>query len=248
MAPNKFEKQLKDTLERRTIAPSKTTWSQLDTLLDQRQDKRKVSFWWLSIAATLVGVCLTVLIFRNQSNTINEVVEEVKNEINIPRKIQVVQPDVIVNKKDAKRDVLNEEQEQQYQVKKNNVVITVPTKKATVINVASGNLKPTSLEAEGNALNTVSNSVTSKVVAQSQSVDTQIIKSKILTNEADLLLDKAYAKVKATNTGYKSEKIDANSLLEEIEMTSEKSLKNRLFHAVKSGYETLRTTVVERDN
>lgn len=249
MAPNKFEKQLKDTLERRTIAPSKTTWSQLDTLLDQRQDKRKVSFWWLSIAATLVGVCLTVFIFRNQSNTINEVVEEVKNEINIPRKIQVVQSDVIVNKKDAKRDVLNEEQEQQYQVKKNNVVITVPTKKATVINVASGNLKPTSLEAEGNALNTVSNSVTSKVVAQSQSVDTQIIKSKILTNEADLLLDKAYAKVKATNTGgYKSEKIDANSLLEEIEMTSEKSLKNRLFHAVKSGYETLRTTVVERDN
>ncbi|PKG49863.1 hypothetical protein [Olleya sp. 1-3] len=248
MAPNKFEKQLKDTLERRTIAPSKTTWSQLDTLLDQRQDKRKVSFWWLSIAATLVGVCLTVFIFRNQSNTINEVVEDVKNEINIPRKIQVVQPDVIVNKKDAKRDVLNEEQEQQYQVKKNNVVITVPTKKATVINVASGNLKPISVEAEGNALNTVSNSVTSTVVAQSQSVDTQIIKSKILTNEADLLLDKAYAKVKATNTGYKSEEIDANSLLEEIEMTSEKSLKNRLFHAVKSGYETLRTTVVERDN
>ncbi|SFI79553.1 hypothetical protein [Olleya namhaensis] len=248
MAPNKFEKQLKDTLERRTIAPSKTTWSQLDTLLDQRQDKRKVSFWWLSIAATLVGVCLTVFIFRNQSNTINEVVEEVKNEINIPRKIQAVQPDVIVNKKDAKSDVLNEKQEQQYQVKKNNAVITAPTKKATVINVASGNLKPTSLEAEGNALNTVSNSVTSTVVAQSQSVDTQIIKSKILTNEADLLLDKAYAKVKATNTGYKSEKIDANSLLEEIEMTSEKSLKNRLFHAVKSGYETLRTTVVERDN
>ena len=248
MAPNKFEKQLKDTLERRTIAPSKTTWSQLDTLLDQRQDKRKVSFWWLSIAATLVGVCLTVFIFRNQSNTINEVVEEVKNEINIPRKIQVVQPDVIVNKKDHKRDVLNEEQEQHYQVKKNNVVITAPTKKATVINVASGNLKPISLEDEGNALNTASKSVTSTVVEQSQSVDTQIIKSKILTNEADLLLDKAYAKVKATNTGYKSEKIDANSLLEEIEMTSEKSLKNRLFHAVKSGYETLRTTVVERDN
>ena len=248
MAPNKFEKQLKDTLERRTIAPSKTTWSQLDRLLDQRQDKRKVSFWWLSIAATLVGVCLTVFIFRNQSNTINEVVEEVKNEINIPRKIQVVQPDVIVNKKDPKRDVLNEEQEQQYQVKKNNVVITAPTKKATVINVASGNLKPIRLEDEGNALNTASKSVTSTVVEQSQSVDTQIIKSKILTNEADLLLDKAYAKVKATNTGYKSEKIDANSLLEEIEMTSEKSLKNRLFHAVKSGYETLRTTVVERDN
>lgn len=248
MAPNKFEKQLKDTLERRTIVPSKTTWSQLDTLLDQRQDKRKVSFLWLSIAATLVGVCLTVFIFRNQSNTINEVVEEVKNEINIPRKIQAVQPDVIVNKKDAKSDVLNEEQEQQYQVKKNNAVITAPTKKASVINVASVNLKPISLEAEGNALNTASNSVTSTVVAQSQSVDTQIIKSKILTNEADLLLDKAYAKVKATNTGYKSEKIDANSLLEEIEMTSDKSLKNRLFHAVKSGYETLRTTVVERDN
>ena len=248
MAPNKFEKQLKDTLERRTIAPSKTTWSQLDTLLDQRQDKRKVSFWWLSIAATLVGVCLTVFIFRNQSNTINEVVEEVKNEINIPRKIQAVQPDVIVNKKDAKSDVLNEEQEQQYQVKKNNVVIAQPTKKTVTINVVSENLKPVATEDEAIALNTATNNVVSNVNEEPQSVDTQIIKNKILTNEADLLLDKAYAKVKATNTGYKSEKIDANSLLEEIEMTSEKSLKNRLFHAVKSGYETLRTTVVERDN
>ncbi|QXP61227.1 hypothetical protein [Olleya sp. HaHaR_3_96] len=247
MPPNKFEKQLKDTLERRTIAPSKTTWSQLDTLLDQRQDKRKVSFWWLSIAATVVGVCLTVFVFRNQSNTVNGLVEDVKNEIHIPRKTQPVQPDVIVNKEDAKSDVINEEQEQ-YQVKKNNVVITTPTKIATRINLASGNLKPIALEDDGNALNTASSNVNNSAIAQSQSVDTVIVNNKILTNEANLLLDKAYAKVKRTNTGYKSEKIDVNSLLEEIEMTSEKSLKNRLFHAVKSGYETLRTTVVERDN
>ena len=139
MPPNKFEKQLKDTLERRTIAPSKTTWSQLDTLLDQRQDKRKVSFWWLSIAATVVGVCLTVFVFRNQSNTVNGLVEDVKNEIHIPRKTQPVQPDVIVNKEDAKSDVINEEQEQ-YQVKTTDVVITAPTKKATRINLASGSL------------------------------------------------------------------------------------------------------------
>jgi hypothetical protein len=247
MAPNKFEKQLKDTLERRTIAPSKTTWSQLDTLLDQRQDKRKVSFWWLSIAATLVGVCLTVFVYKNQSNTVDGVVEEVKNGIHIPRKIQTVQSDIIVNTGDTNDDTVKEVQEQS-QKQNNNIVIAQPTKKTVTKNVVSENLKPVATEDEAIALNTATNNVVSNVNEESQSVNTQIIKNKILTNEADLLLDKAYAKVKATNTGYKSEKIDANSLLEEIEMTSEKSLKNRLFHAVKSGYETLRTTVVERDN
>lgn len=247
MAPNKFEKQLKDTLERRTIAPSTTTWSQLDTLLDQRQDKRKVSLWWLSIAATLVGVCLTVFVYKNQSNTVDGVVEEVKNEIHIPRKIQTVQSDIIVNTKETNDDTVKEAQEQT-QKQNNSIVVAQPTKNITTKNVASENLKPVVIEDEAIALSTASNNVVSNVNEESQSIETEIVNDQIINNEVDQLLNKAYAKVKATNTGYKSEKIDANSLLEEIEMTSEKSLKNRLFHAVKSGYETLRTTVVERDN
>ncbi|QCE40578.1 hypothetical protein [Psychroserpens sp. NJDZ02] len=247
MAPNKFEKQLKDTLERRTIAPSKTTWSQLDTLLEQRQDKRKVSLWWLSIAATLVGVCLTVFVFKNQSNNINGVVEEVKNEIHIPSKTQTVQSDIIVNTEDTNDDTVKVAQEQT-QKQNNNIVITQPAKKTATKNVVSENLKPVVIEDEAIALNTASSNVVSNVNEESQLEETVIVNNQIINNEVDQLLNKAYAKVKAANTGYKSEKIDANSLLDEIEMTSEKSLKNRLFHAVKSGYETLRTTVVERDN
>ncbi|WGD35266.1 hypothetical protein [Olleya sp. YS] len=71
MAPNKFEKQLKDTLEGRTIAPSQKAWSQLDTALQTQQTKSKYTFWWLGIAATFLGVCLAIYISKNNSNPIH---------------------------------------------------------------------------------------------------------------------------------------------------------------------------------
>ncbi|WP_028284348.1 hypothetical protein [Olleya marilimosa] len=239
MAPNKFEKQLKDTLERRTIAPSKIAWSQLDTQLDVQKNKQKFPFWWFSIAATFLGVFLAIFVFNDKQDPINVVIEDVKNEILLPSEINqinkqnkvtkiITSPELVVDKVNVKpknKAVTNKNKAtiQSVQAEKSNVVLVVNDK----------------IKLEDKA--TIASATNSEKPIDKTSQTTTI------TSEADLLLKEAYSDVQDNYNTYIPEKIDANSLLEDVEMKSEKSLKNRLFHAVKSGYETLKTTVAERD-
>ena len=239
MAPNKFEKQLKDTLERRTIAPSKIAWSQLDTQLDVQKNKQKFPFWWFSIAATFLGVFLAIFVFNDKPDPINVVIEDVKKEILLPSEINqinkqnkvtkiITSPELVVDKVNVKpknKAVTNKNKAtiQSVQAEKSNVVLVVNDK----------------IKSEDKA--TIASTTNSEKPIDKTSQTTTI------TSEADLLLKEAYSDVQDNYNTYIPEKIDANSLLEDVEMKSEKSLKNRLFHAVKSGYETLKTTVAERD-
>jgi len=239
MAPNKFEKQLKDTLERRTIAPSKIAWSQLDTQLEVQKNKQKFPFWWFSIAATFLGVFLAIFVFNDKPDPINVVIEDVKNEILLPSEINqinkqnkvtkiITSPELVVDKVNVKpknKAVTNKNKAtiQSVQAEKSNVVLVVNDK----------------IKLEDKA--TIASATNSEKPIDKTSQTTTI------TSEADLLLKEAYSDVQDNYNTYIPEKIDANSLLEDVEMKSEKSLKNRLFHAVKSGYETLKTTVAERD-
>ena len=65
--------------------------------------------------------------------------------------------------------------------------------------------------------------------------------------EADKLLEQALNQFKVEKYHTVTNQINAEDLLEEVEMASEKSLKHRLFHVVKSGYETVKSTVVSND-
>ena len=239
MAPNKFEKQLKDTLERRTIAPSKIAWSQLDTQLDVQKNKQKFPFWWFSIAATFLGVFLAIFVFNDKPDPINVVIEDVKNEILLPSEINqinkqnkltkiITSPELVVYK-------VNVKPKNKAVTNKNKATIqSVQAEKSNVVLVVNDKIKP-----EDKA--TIASATNSEKPIDKTSQTTTI------TSEADLLLKEAYSDVQDNYNTYIPEKIDANSLLEDVEMKSEKSLKNRLFHAVKSGYETLKTTVAERD-
>lgn len=239
MAPNKFEKQLKDTLERRTIAPSKIAWSQLDTQLDVQKNKQKFPFWWFSIAATFLGVFLAIFVFNDKPDPINVVIDDVKNEILLPSEINQINKQnkvtKIITSPELVVDKVNVKPKNKAVTNKNKATIqSVQAEKSNVVLVVNDKIKP-----EDKA--TIASATNSEKPIDKTSQTTTI------TSEADLLLKEAYSDVQDNYNTYIPEKIDANSLLEDVEMKSEKSLKNRLFHAVKSGYETLKTTVAERD-
>ncbi|MFQ3239335.1 MAG: hypothetical protein ACI9NI_001637 [Olleya marilimosa] len=239
MAPNKFEKQLKDTLERRTIAPSKIAWSQLDTQLDVQKNKQKFPFWWFSIAATFLGVFLAIFVFNDKPDPINVVIEDVKNDILLPSEINQINKQnkltKIITSPELVVDKVNVKPKNKAVTNKNKATIqSVQAEKSNVVLVVNDKIKP-----EDKA--TIASTTNSEKPIDKTSQTTTI------TSEADLLLKEAYSDVQDNYNTYIPEKIDANSLLEDVEMKSEKSLKNRLFHAVKSGYETLKTTVAERD-
>ncbi|MBN2868695.1 MAG: hypothetical protein JXK08_08500, partial [Flavobacteriaceae bacterium] len=89
--------------------------------------------------------------------------------------------------------------------------------------------------------NQLSNQISENTVAE-------VSKEQPTLDEANQLLENAINQFSVDDYKNVTEKINANDLLEEAEMTSEKSLKHRLFHVVKSGYETVKSTVVSSDN
>ncbi|MCB0471304.1 MAG: hypothetical protein KDC51_12650, partial [Flavobacteriaceae bacterium] len=66
MAPIKFEDNLKETLEKRTIQPSKDAWNTLENKLDTTSgNTSKTRFWIWGIAASIVGILLiSTLVFK----------------------------------------------------------------------------------------------------------------------------------------------------------------------------------------
>jgi len=57
MAPIKFEDKLKDKLESRSLQPSEDAWNTLANKLDKEEEKNNnTRFWWLGIAASIIGV------------------------------------------------------------------------------------------------------------------------------------------------------------------------------------------------
>ena len=86
MAPIKFEEQIKDKLEQRTVTPSIEAWSKLSEQLDA-DDKRskKTSFWWFGIAASIAAlVFVSISYFGQQDETsVDDILvkDEIKNVI-----------------------------------------------------------------------------------------------------------------------------------------------------------------------
>ena len=240
MAPNKFEKKAKDVLERRTIAPSKDAWVQLNNKLEQSDKKRKLSVWWLGVAATLVGVMLAITLFNKEEVLPeNTIVNQEKNQQNKEK------PTITKNKIEDKieenlenKPLVNVNEESENSKLKTEAPKTLITnkKKKPEQHLATVNHKN---KEENN--NQLSSQISENTVAE-------VSKEQINLDEANQLLENAMNQFSVDDYKNVTGKINANDLLEEVEMTSEKSLKHRLFHVVKSGYETVKSTVVSSDN
>ena len=240
MALNKFEKKAKDVLERRTIAPSKDAWTQLNNKLEQSDKKRKLSVWWLGVAATLVGVMLAITLFNKEEVLPeNTIVNQEKNQQNKEK------PTITKNKIEDKieenlenKPLVNVNEESENSKLKTEAPKTLITnkKKKPELHLATVNHKN---KEENN--NQLSSQISENTVAE-------VSKEQINLDEANQLLENAMNQFSVDDYKNVTGKINANDLLEEVEMTSEKSLKHRLFHVVKSGYETVKSTVVSSDN
>ena len=74
MAPIKYEEQMKDKLEKRSLQPSPESWATLANRLDARDNKHKNKsmFWWFGIAASVVGILFVTTIYFNNKSIENQ--------------------------------------------------------------------------------------------------------------------------------------------------------------------------------
>jgi guanylate kinase len=79
-----------------------------------------------------------------------------------------------------------------------------------------------------------------KLQQENKAVSNEEIETLLAAAQKEITMQKLYDEV--TNT------VDANVLLQSVEDDLEQSFRDKVFSAIKSGYETVKTAVAERNN
>ncbi|MCB0461175.1 MAG: hypothetical protein R2816_04210 [Flavobacteriaceae bacterium] len=265
MAPIKFEEQFKEKLEKRSIQPSQDAWNKLSKRLDKIDNRQNnKGFWWLGIAAAIVGVLLALtFVFKSNTEIVEPTVADTEKENIMDTEVlqnkEVLKESntLVVEHKDITETKNNLTKNTNTQIDKALLKTIVNQKQETLIKeadtnsiaVANANTAETTKPNTEKAVKVLSfeDQKVKDVVAQIQQL--QKDNKEITTEEIDALLEVAQKEItmqklynEATN------KVDANALLESVEYDLEQSFRAKVFDAIKSGYESVKTALAERNN
>lgn len=253
MAPIKFEENIKDKLEKRTMAPSVNAWQHLEQQLNADAKKQNNSkYWWFGIAAGFIGLLFVVQQFRNVGATRNMVSPEVV-ESEKETKIESITNPININESEKK---LKETIIKKSTIEKQNSIATTNSKaesrkekeQAPVV-IAQKEVK----EAP-KVLNNVKISKDEVVVSvvtiekASENEEVQIAVLKTSESEIDALLLAAKKSIQLNdNTNIKTVRVDANALLENVETEMPPSLRGQIFKVIEKNLKTATTAVATRN-
>jgi len=264
MAPIKFEEQLKDKLEKRTLSPSSESWSRLSERLDADEKKSKNPFfWWLSIAAGIViMIAISVQFFGadESKEVMPQVVEEkvieeqLENkipelpELNDKNAIELAHENSLEGKKENSPIIKNSQIIEYKKVTKKE-----PKAETQLAELSPSNNKNSSTKQEGEILNKevqeLLNEATLKNAVAEALKELKPENTSVTDREIDSLLkvaSKALFKDKLKKEAI--ETVDANALLLGVEDDMGQSFRSIIFETLKGGYKTVKTVVAERNN
>ncbi len=254
MAPIKFEENIKEKLDKRTIKPSTDAWTKLSKRLDNREEKRgKKAFWWLGIAASIIGVLLVGSQFFKSSS-----LEPITPKIVVtPEVVKQDETDKIITKnidelKEVSEEIKFEEEKKANQIKKETIIVQPSLVKENVA-IAKENdvprLKKESFESEENILENLSfeDLKVKDLVAEIKKlkdnnavVNDEVIDALLAEAQKEIALEQLYN----DSTGI----VDANLLLLDVEEELDQSFRNKVFEALKSSYNSVKTAVAQRND
>ncbi len=261
MAPIKFEEKLKDKLENRTLTPSTDAWSTLSDKLDKENKKsNNAKFWWLGIAASIVGVVLittqfykdnadakdlpvvvvdTQTILQSETETTNKSIDVIPNSESKTEIIKDTQTNVATSTSDAKTI------EAKKTIKKASV-ITQPEISKEII--ASNNSAKSKEENQ-----TMIEALSQEELKIMEVVDAikqlKTDKYSVSDREIDSLLKQAQREILKQRIFDESLKtVSAEALLQDVEVELEQSFRDKVYEALKSSYNSVKTAVAERRN
>jgi len=261
MEQSKLDEHIKMTLEKRKLKPSLEAWNRLSEELDKVEKSKKVSsVWWLGIAASFVGILLVVFQFNKSESTLEliqpttrpavvkthdktdseqESMKEVEENINLAEddvsarslsgaldfKTEPKETVVIEKMAPLKQEVLasNRTREEQNQQR--------------LSTSDEGPQKPLSYEAQ--KINDIVNEVHTISKTQGEVSETYI-NALLIEAQKDINREKLINE----STGI----VDAEALLQDVEAELDESFRTKVFKAIKSSYNSVKTAVANRNN
>ncbi len=238
MAPSNWDNHIKETLEKRQLQPSSEAWNRLESRLESQEKKRSnKKFWWIGMAASIVGIVfVSSLFFNKNEQSTNAVADTPKTKIEVENDAQP----------------LNGNSEQTFEIveqikelsKKSQPIISNETQNNRGI-VETKTIEVESPKQE--LVNSFEDKKLKEVVAQIQELNNANVV--VTEDEIETLLKQAEKdifkeKLKVTNT----KMVDADALLQDVEADLQQSFRAKVFEALKTSYETVKTAVAERNN
>ena len=232
MGQLKFEKDLSEKLNKRKIEPKAGRWEELSARLNSEERSKKPIFWWIGIAATLVGGILIFSLLFNEPISEIPLVVDAPSEVNFSEEID---PQQISHEKPASEEVQEPEKASVKPVE------NIFSKKEPVTNSQLASVGNTQRSSE-----TKKSGIPEEVITEASSEE--IKTGEITDAEVDALLAEAVKKINVDRSARSvSENINANSLLLDVEMELEQSFREKVFDVLKEGYFKAKTAVVNRN-
>lgn len=269
MERNKMEDRFREILEKREIKPSENSWEILSGQLSAEEKKQVHLFWWIGIAATLVGgFFIAGMVFNTPGNVTPEIVvtpveETHKEELTQP----VIENELAVEKSEQDKTIPETKPEVHLETSHPEKVKDLNT------NRLAKNDKPESeninnkeffLSGTGNEKNEAGS------IAQTEITQSSILKETELAAEIEnvlsrlaeietgtgtisgsevdsLLYEAAYQISMKRNFERSNGKIDATALLWDVEMEMEHSFREKIFEVLKDGYLKAKWAVANRN-
>ena len=259
MEPIKFEDNIREKLQERQINPSKSAWKRLHSKLDSKPNKNNNKIIWFSVAASFIGFLIIASLFfkyetpaiTNSSDFVVKNPEDLEKGDNIEERLLL---DIKTDKRDLKETIPVEKKEEDFidnpdGINKNEselAVISANAGEELSVKIDKENTEAiTSLNSEHERI--IIDLKVDEVVAQTQILQKEV--KSVNNEEINSLLLKAKQNINSENMILgKTKKVDATALLNAVEDDLEKSFRDKVFDALRGGFEKVKTAVIERNN
>ncbi len=253
MAPIKFENNIKDKLDKRTLQPSNNAWDKLSERLDnQEKKKHNKPILWLGVAASIVGVLLVVTQFFNTKTSIDNVPKTVViPEVVKPNTNKAIAIEALVDIEKASGNIQKNRKEITKEEIKKSVLATQELNKKQTTIVQENDIeklkekvdeplevREESLTFEQEKIQAVANRI--QTLKDNNTVTDDAIDALLLEAQKEIMLNKLYNEA----TGV----VDANLLLQDVETELDQSFRSKVFEVIKASYGTVKTAVAQRND
>ena len=247
MESNNFENKIKETLENRSIQPSAQAWVKLSNRLDSAATKpNNKTFWWLGIAASVIGILFVVSIFfKNEKGTNKIVVTPVEdvNETVAPEaidtnsfnedKLVILEDKTAISEETIQNDKQVPSQTLSY---KNNENMELANQSESINKDTKAPQEVLSFE----------DKKIQEVVAKIADLKSQ--NAQVTEADIDALLLEAQNEIRLQKSNNQVAGIDPLELLQGVEADLNQSFRSKVLEAIKASYGTVKTAVAQRND
>ena len=259
MEPNNIENQIREKLNSREIQPSAQAWDRLDAMLTVAEEKKTkrsfFSFKYIGIAASVLVFVTLGLFFFNQKNTAiepqNTVVETKIKKENIEETTSVTE-NLILTKGENNEVIVSNEKMTNYNPK-SEIQNLEPKNNSQVSIINQKNNQSPNINREKEIEYMIGEAIGIKDLPKIDSTTKIYIPKENQKKVNYIDVDELLASVekdrkKETKINKSSIKVDAKSMLSEVDTELDLSFRQRVLNTVNKNYKSVKEAVVNRNH